>query len=97
VKAIADWLRRHLHEPLAVQAKAIGDRLRGFDGYYGITGNYRALARLRRAIEWIWWRRLCRRSQMGYIRWEYFYRVILARFPMPRPRVVHSAYRSAKL
>ena len=93
VKAISDWLRRHLHEPLAVHAKAIAARLHGFDGYYGITGNWRALARLRYAIEWIWWRRLCRRSQRGYLRWEYFRDVILARFPMPLPRVKHSVYR----
>ncbi len=96
VKAIADWLRRHLHEPLAVHAKAIAVRLRGHDAYYGITGNARALSSLRHAVGWIWWRRLCRRSQTGYVRWEYFRRVILARYPLPPPRVVHSVFRAAK-
>ncbi len=80
----------------ADKAKAIAKRLRGHDAYYGITGNTRALVRLRFAVAWIWWRRLCRRSQRGYLRWERFYGVILARFPMPPPRVVHSVYRSAK-
>jgi RNA-directed DNA polymerase len=96
VKAIADWLRQHLHEPLAVHAKAIADRLRGHDGYYGITGNRRALSRLRYAVERIWWKRLSRRSQKGYVRWEYFYKVILARYPLLPPRVVHSVFRAAK-
>lgn len=96
VKAIAQWLRRNLHEPMAVQAKAIAAKLRGHDAYYGITGNARALGRLRFAVEWIWWRLLCRRSQRGYIRWEKFYSVIRAQYPLPPPRVVHSVYRSAK-
>lgn len=96
VKAIADWLRRHIHEPLATQAKQIAAKLRGHDAYFGITGNAHALKSLRFAIERVWWRRLCRRSQKGYVRWEHFYRVILTRFPMPAPRVVHSVYRSAK-
>jgi RNA-directed DNA polymerase len=96
VKALTEWLRQHLHEPLAVHAKKIADQLRGHDAYYGITGNADALVRLRYAMKWAWWRRLCRRSQKGYVRWEYFYKVVLARYPMPPPRVVHSVYRSAK-
>ena len=96
VKTIAAWLRRHIHEPLANQAKKIADALRGHDSHFGITGNAHALGKLRFAIQRIWWRRLCRRSQKGYVPWSHFYKVILARYPMPPPRVVHS-YGSAKL
>lgn len=95
VRTISDWLRRHRHDPLANQAKAIAAKLRGHDAYYGITSNFRALARLRYAILYPWWKNLCRRSQRAYIRWDHFFKVILARFPMPPPRVVHSVYRSA--
>ena len=97
VKAIAGWLRQNLHAPLANQAKQIAAKLRGHDAYYGITGNAAALARLRYAILRVWWRCLGRRSQKGRIPWERFFKVILARYPMPPPRVVHSVYRSAKL
>ena len=97
VKAIGQWLRRHRHQPVATQAKQIAAKLRGHDAYYGITGNAHALASLRFAVQRVWWRCLCRRSQRGYILWQWFYEVLLARFPMPPPRVVHSVYRSAKL
>jgi hypothetical protein len=97
VKAIAAWLRHNLHAPLAIQAKQIAAKLRGHDAYYGITGNAAALARLRYATLRVWWRCLGRRSQKGRIPWERFFKVILARYPMPPPRVVHSVYRSAKL
>jgi group II intron reverse transcriptase/maturase len=97
VKAIAEWLRQHLHEPLIVQAKQLGAMLRGHYAYYGVTGNADALARLFYVIKLVWWKILCRRSQRGYILLDYFYKVILVRFPLPAPRVVHSVYRSAKL
>lgn len=97
VKAFSHWLRRHIHEPLADQAKQIAAKLKGHDGYYGITGNGHALERLRFVIERVWWKCLCRRSQKGYVPWERFREVILARYPLPPARVVHSVYRSAKL
>jgi len=71
-------------------------RLRGHDAYYGITGNARALARLRYAVKLVRWKCLCRRSQRGHIHAERFYGQLLVRYPLPPPRVVHS-YRSAKL
>ncbi len=97
VAAIAEWLRRHAHEPVADQAKAIAAKLRGHDAYYGITGNAHALGNLRFVVERVWWKCLCRRSQKGYITWQRFREVLLARHPLPPPRVVHSVYRSAKL
>jgi RNA-directed DNA polymerase len=97
VKAVAEWLRRHLHEPLAIHAKQLTAKLRGHYAYYGITGNADALARLLYVIKLVWWKALCRRSQRGYILLDHFYTVILARFPLPEPTVVHSVYRSAKL
>ncbi|MFY0533304.1 reverse transcriptase domain-containing protein [Nannocystis pusilla] len=92
VRAIAEKLRQHMHETLTHHAKIIGAKLKGFDSYYGITGNGSALKRLRYVIERVWWKILCRRSQKGYVLWEGFYGGILKRFPMPPPRVVHSVY-----
>jgi RNA-directed DNA polymerase len=97
VKSIAEWLRQHLHETLANQAKQLGAMLRGHYAYYGITGNADALARLFYAVKLVWWKSLCRRSQRGKILLDHFYKVILARYPLPEPTVVHSAFRSAKL
>lgn len=97
VQAITEWLRKHLHEPLTVQARHLAEKLRGHDSYYGITGNFRALERLRYVVKLVWWKLLCRRSQRGHIRAEHFYKGILVRHPLPPPRVVHSVYRSANL
>jgi RNA-directed DNA polymerase len=96
VRTITSWCRQHLHAPLAYQAKMLAAKLRGHDQYYGITGNFRALRKLRYWVELAWWKSLKRRSQRG-LSAERFSRTILARFPLPPPRVVHTVYRSAKL
>jgi len=96
VRAIKEWLRSHLHQPLTDQAKQLAAKLRGHDAYYGITGNYRALQRLRHVVARVWWKILDRRSQRG-LRGERYFGEILVRYPLPRPRVVHSVYRSANL
>ncbi|WP_434417681.1 group II intron reverse transcriptase/maturase [Nannocystis pusilla] len=96
VRAITSWCRQHLHAPLAHQAKMLAAKLRGHDQYYGITGNFRALRSLRHWVQLAWWKSLRRRSQRG-LSAARFSRLILARFPLPPPRVVHSVYRSANL
>ena len=50
LKAISQWCRKNLHEPLRVQVEALGRKLKGHFGYYGITGNYPALVRYRQAV-----------------------------------------------
>lgn len=85
-----------MHAPLAYQARVLAAKLRGHDQYYGITGNFRALHSLRRWVELVWWKSLRRRSQRK-LSAERFSKTIQVRFPLPRPRVVHSVYRSANL
>ena len=50
VGTIAAWCWSHCHRPLAEQHKTLSQKLRGHYAYYGITGNYRALVRLWRAV-----------------------------------------------
>lgn len=96
VLKIVDWCRRHIHAPLADQAKQLAAKLRGHDQYYGITGNCRALCKLRNQVMLGWWKCLRRRSQRSFPM-ERFLKQVLTRYPLPPPRVVHSAYSSAKL
>ena len=96
VLGIVDWCRRHIHTPLAIQAKQLAAKLRGHDQYYGITGNCRALRKLRHQVLLGWWKCLRQRSQRS-LPMERFLEEIVARYPLPAPRVVHSAYSSAKL
>lgn len=66
--------------------------MRGHYGYFGITGNYEALARFYAEVRRIWHKWLSRRRQKARLRWDDFSK-LEKRFPLPRPVVVHSAMR----
>jgi RNA-directed DNA polymerase len=90
IKTIAQWCRRHRHLPVAEQHQILSQKLRGHDAYYGITGNYRALTRLRQVVRQAWRKWLARR-RAGPFSWDTFGR-LWQRYPLPRARVVHSVY-----
>jgi group II intron reverse transcriptase/maturase len=95
-QAVREWCRRHRHLAVAEQHTALCQKLRGHFGYYGITGNHEALARFWWEVRRTWYKWLSRRSQRARLSWEQYQR-LLARYPLPPPRVVHSVYRpSAK-
>ena len=91
---IADWCRRHCHLPLREQQQTLGQKLRGHFGYYGITGNLKALQRFRVEVLRRWRKWLGRRHRGGYWSWSRFGE-LLQRFPLPLARVVHSVYGNA--
>jgi group II intron reverse transcriptase/maturase len=95
LRRISIWLRDHRHDPIAEQHKILCRKLKGHDAYYGITPNYRALARLRYWVERAWQRWLSTRSRHGSITWVRMHE-ILERFPLPRPRLVQPVSRVAK-
>jgi group II intron reverse transcriptase/maturase len=92
LRRCSDWCRRNRHLPVKMQHEKLSLALRGHDAYYGITGNWDALNRLRYEVRRIWRKWLGRRSSKGKKTWEHFNRV-LERFPLPQARVVHSVYR----
>ena len=87
VGAVSEWCRRHRHLPVQDQHAALTRRLVGHFHYFGVNGNYPSLARVVRATQRIWLKWLRRRSQRTRLTWERYKR-LLARFPLPRPRVV---------
>lgn len=91
---VREWLRRHRHEEVAEQQRALRRKLLGHYAYYGITGNARALGKFLHEVAREWRKWLDRRSQRAALCWERFNR-LLARYPLPPVRVVHSVYRSA--
>jgi group II intron reverse transcriptase/maturase len=91
IGTIAEWCWSNSHRPMAEQHQTLSRKLRGHYAYYGITGNYRALVRLRQAVQRVWRRWLSRRSWAGHLPWAAF-RSLAARWPLPPPRVVHSVY-----
>lgn len=91
LKAISQWCRKNLHEPLRVQVEVLGRKLKGHFGYYGITGNYRALSQYRQEVIGIWRKWLARRGDPEGMSWARMRR-LLTFFYLPQPRVVHSVY-----
>ena len=95
LKRIGRWCRWHRHEPVALQHAALNRKLKGHYGYYGITGNWRALNGFCRQVERLWRSWLSRRSRhRADMNWEKFQR-LLQHYPLAPPRVVHSIYRGA--
>jgi len=94
LKRISLWCRAHRHLPIKEQHAALSRKLRGHDSYYGITGNARALSRLRYLVRRVWRKWLNRRSWKTALTWKRMNR-LLEVFPLPPARVVHSVYRSA--
>ena len=93
LKSISEWMRQARHWPIGEQHEALVRKLKGHDGYYGITGNGRSLDAFRHEVTRLWRYWLSRRSQRAGMRWEQFH-AMEQRYALPRSRVVHSVYRA---
>jgi group II intron reverse transcriptase/maturase len=92
LRRISDWCRVNRHEPIEDQHAALTRKLRGHDAYFGVTGNGRALVTLRHCVRRVWQHWLSRRSWAAAESWGHMNR-LLAAYPLPPARVVHSIYR----
>jgi hypothetical protein len=91
IKRVSEWCRLNRHEPIKVQQQMLSKKLNGHYGYYGITGNFPALAEFHKAVRSVWRKWLSRRSQNANLMWPRFLE-LEKRFPLARPRVVHSTF-----
>jgi hypothetical protein len=89
LRRVADWCRRNRHEPLKAQQRELDRKLRGHYGYYGITGNAKALDRFRKAVQHVWGKWLGRRSQRA-IGPQRFFMELLPRFQLLPAHPTHS-------
>ncbi len=89
LRAIGQWCRNHRHLPVLEQQAALRQKLLGHYGYYGITGNGGSLASMLNEVKLVWHKWLARRGSR--FSWERGNR-LLARYPLPSVRVVHSIY-----
>lgn len=87
------WCRRWRHLSVAEQCRKLGRSMRGHYGYFGITGNSRALGLYRHEVRRAWRYWLARRGQRRTMPWSKFLR-LEKRHPLPAPRIVH-VYRFA--
>jgi RNA-directed DNA polymerase len=77
------------HDRVATQQRRLSRALRGHYGYYGITGNYRALDNFYCQVTREWRKWLDRRSGKRSMPWDRF-NDFLGWYPLPRPKIVHA-------
>jgi group II intron reverse transcriptase/maturase len=86
----AQWCRNNRHHQVRWQWEVLRRKLRGHYAYFGIAGNRRALNSVYEGVKNIWFKWLNRRSNRSRMTWRLM-ASLLARYPLPRPRIVHSA------
>jgi RNA-directed DNA polymerase len=92
LQRVAEWCRKARHLPVREQHKTLVAKVRGHYNYFGITGNSRALGRFLHEVKRAWRKWLDRRSNRARMTWQRF-RLLVGRYPLPWPRIVHSVYR----
>jgi group II intron reverse transcriptase/maturase len=89
LRRVKEWCRMHRHDPLRAQQQGLASKLRGHYAYFGITANIAALKRFAHVVRRTWRKWLSTRSRDGRLSWDRM-NVLLKRFPLPPPRIVHS-------
>jgi RNA-directed DNA polymerase len=84
------WCREHRHREIAWQWQMLVAKLRGHYGYFGVTGNMRALERFRYEVVLVWNKWLSRRSNRTRHGWETFWTDLLKRYPLPEPTITRA-------
>lgn len=85
---IGRWCKANLHRPVAWQWAQLCRKLTGHYNYYGVRGNYEALARYRHEVWKCWGNTLKRRSQKQNT--SRIYTLLREVFKLPTPRITHS-------
>ena len=91
IRAVLKWCRFHRHLSLAEQHHDLSQKMKGHYAYYGVTGNSLQLQRFSYNVGKAWHYWLARRSGKAKSSWAWF-NAMLKRYPLPPPRIVHSAY-----
>jgi hypothetical protein len=84
-----EWCKANRHLPIRAQHRALVLKLRGHYGYFGVTGNERALRGLREATRRAWRYWLNHRGGKRRMTWPRF-QALLAYFSLPYPRLYRS-------
>jgi len=87
LRRVKDALRRHMHQPIPVQGKWLGQVVRGYFNYHAVPTNYRALHRFRDEVIRRWRRVLDRRGQRAALSWDKM--KTLADAWLPKARILH--------
>ena len=83
------WCRDHRHHEIRWQWRVLVAKLRGHYGYFGVTGNMRALERFRYEVMCTWRKWLSRRSTVTRHGWSGWSK-LLERYPLPEPKITRA-------
>jgi RNA-directed DNA polymerase len=78
---------RRMHAPVRIQRDWLASVLRGHYTYYGLPSNWHRLDTFYDEVRRLW-RRVLNRRRQRRLSWSRFHD-LLARFPLPAPRVAH--------
>jgi RNA-directed DNA polymerase len=84
LEEIREELRRRWHQGIPEQGTWLGQGVRGFNQYFGVPTNIKALAAFRYHVAVLWYRALRRRSQKDRTMWDKVGRLTEAFLPTPR-------------
>lgn len=92
-RAVQDYCRETLTEPIPIQWLGLCRKLRGHYAYYGIQGNGIGLKRFHYEVTRIWLRSLRRRAGHAAAAWNWQrYTCLLKRMPLPPPLLPDGAW-----
>lgn len=69
VRAMKDWIERHRQQPLRAVWATVNAKLRGHYAYYSVSDNWPRLKAFRKAVTWILYQQMNRRSQRRSFTW----------------------------
>ena len=87
LKAMKQWLREHLHDPVPMVGAHLERVIRGHVQYFGVPRNGPSLRAFIKGLARLWYMALRRRSQKTRMTWKRMYRLLRIHFPPPR--IVH--------
>lgn len=87
LKVYKKWLKSNRTLSTPEILKATARKLRGHYGYYGVTDNSKGVSAYFYEVKGMLYKWLNRRGKKGCYSWEKFAR-LLARYPLPTPRIV---------
>ena len=90
LQRIGSWCKQNRHRTLQAQHEELRSQVNGHYTYYGIRGNYRALANFWDGVKRKWHYWLNRRSRKRADP-ERLWELLESQFPLPKPRIVHVA------
>lgn len=86
ISKVAQWCQFNRHLSASEQQVKLRQKLHGHYAYFGIRGNYAALARFKFEVHRRWHKWLNRRNRQRELTWSKF-NALLRRCPLPNPRI----------